>query len=305
MLNSLSLIIVSIGIALGSLVPNFSVSTNPIPKAITNQIQSLQTTIGNILARLNLLPRNYNANANTVEPDTTAENTKTVTDRTVLNAANILYFINKERTGRGLHALKTDSKLTKSARAKSADMITYNYFAHQSPLDQKKDFAYFIDQQSYIFIRISENLAMGEFSSAQEVVDAWMKSPAHAANILFADYRDTGISVQQKPNPRGGYDTIIVQHFGLKKNTCPSISQEITAALQTIQSDAVTAKQKADDLKKQIDAQQTKLSSDDLDNLIGIYNTTIRSYNALAQKFTAITDQYNKEAEIYNNCIMQ
>jgi uncharacterized protein YkwD len=307
MLNTLTLIIVTIGITIGSLVPNFSAGKNLSPGVISSELSSLQKTVATLLGKLDGIIRSKN-NLVTSQADAESEtviDTTTTDDRIALNAKNITYFVNKERTQRGLKALKTNSKLIQSARTKAADMIVYNYFAHASPVDSKKDFSYFIDKQSYVFIRVSENLAMGEFTSADDVVNAWMKSPGHAANILFPDYRDTGVSVQVKPNPKGGSDIIIVQHFGVPKNTCPSISDEITTSLQSIESQAKSAKEKADELKARIDKEQTKLSENDLDELIGMYNTTIRSYNSLVGKFTMITEQYNKAAETYNNCILK
>lgn len=307
MLNTLTLIIVTIGITIGSLVPNFSAGKNLSPGVISSELSSLQKTVATLLGKLDGIIR-LKANPNPPQADPEAEANTDITttdDRTALNAKNITYFINIERTKRGLKALKTNSKLTQSARAKAADMIIYNYFAHESPGDNQKTISYFIDKQSYDFIRASENLAKGEFSTADEVVTAWMKSPDHAANILFPDYRDTGVSVQIKTNKNGESDIFIVQHFGIPKNTCPSISAEIIQSLQSIQSQAVETKQKADVLKKQIDNDQTKLSENDLDELIGVYNTTIRLYNSLAEKFTLITAEYNKAAEIYNNCILK
>jgi len=307
MMNLITLFIVGVGITIGTLVPSFSPETNSISDNITGELNSFQKSTAALLGKLEFISKLTNNTNTTTEIETEAATPeiKTPTDRTLLNAANITYWVNKERTNRGLKALKTNSKLTQSARAKAADMITYNYFAHESPIDSKKDFSYFIDKQSYVFIRVSENLAMGEFTTADEVVDAWMKSPAHAANILLPDYRDTGVSIQIKPNKKGGSDIIIVQHFGIAKNTCPSISDEITSSLKSIESQAKSAKDKAEELKARIDKEQTKLSENDLDELIGMYNTTIRSYNSLVGKFTMITEQYNKAAETYNNCILK
>lgn len=223
-------------------------------------------------------------------------------DRTVLTTTNILYFTNLERTKRGLRPIKWNAKLTRSANAKSRDMFINQYFAHKSPIDPKKDFAYFIDNELYEFVRVSENLAMGEFSTSQEVVNAWMQSPTHRENILFPDYEHIGVSVQSG-TMKGQPLAMIVQHFGISRKACPPISQTTQETLQTIESQAQAFKQTAAQLDKKINDPSLKLSEKELDDLIATYNVTIRNYNALAIEFKQLSDTYNKAVALYDSCI--
>ncbi|TQR20760.1 hypothetical protein FG384_06260 [Psychrobacillus vulpis] len=99
---------------------------------------------------------------------------------------------NKERTNAGLKPLQIDAKLTQSAQAKSQDMKNKNYFSHTSPtygspFDQMKSFG--VSYKS-----AAENIAMGQRSAA-EVVDAWMKSPGHRANIMNPSYTHIGVGL--------------------------------------------------------------------------------------------------------------
>ena len=228
--------------------------------------------------------------------------TKTPVDRTVINPDNIIYFTNIERKKLGLAPLSWSAKLTRSARAKSQDMFANQYFAHKSPVDPDKDFGYFIQKQSYDFARVSENLAMGGFDSAQQVVDSWMKSPGHRANIVFSGYRDIGVSAQTGMM-NGQQVVIIVQHFGLTKNTCPIISSTAEENLKTIQAQAEAFKANVQDLGKQINDENSHLTNDEMDNLVLLYNTAIRDYNDIAAKFTTMVNEYNQAVQDYDNCI--
>ena len=89
--------------------------------------------------------------------------------------------VNQIRTSRGLNALTLDEKLSSVARAKAVDMATNHYFDHNSPtygspFDMMK-------QYGISYRAAGENIAMG-YSTAQSVVDGWMNSEGHRANIL-------------------------------------------------------------------------------------------------------------------------
>lgn len=109
----------------------------------------------------------------------------------------VIRLINKERTNRGLQALKTNWELSRVARYKSQDMINKNYFSHTSPTYGSP----FTMMQSFglKFSAAAENIAYGQ-RSAQEVVNAWMNSPGHRANILSASYTHTGVGCAKKAN---------------------------------------------------------------------------------------------------------
>lgn len=110
---------------------------------------------------------------------------------------------NKERTSRGLQALKTDVSLNKTAFIKSADMQKKDYFDHHSPtygtpFDLMK-------KHGITYKAAGENIALG-YPRPESVVDAWMKSKDHRVNILSKDYTHIGVGYEAK----GNYWT---QHF--------------------------------------------------------------------------------------------
>lgn len=104
---------------------------------------------------------------------------------------------NEERVKNGLAPFKMDKALSDVAREKSNDMKQKGYFDHQSPtygspFDMMKQFG--ITYQS-----AGENIAMGQ-RSPEEVVQAWMNSPGHRANILNGSFTHLGVGYIENGN---------------------------------------------------------------------------------------------------------
>lgn len=102
----------------------------------------------------------------------------------------VVRLVNKERTSRGLKALTQNWELSRVARYKSQDMKDNRYFAHNSPTygspgKMIRDFG--ISYRSY-----GENIAHG-YRTPQAVVDGWMNSSGHRANILNASFTQIGV----------------------------------------------------------------------------------------------------------------
>jgi uncharacterized YkwD family protein len=102
----------------------------------------------------------------------------------------VVTLTNQERAKQGLPALQVDSALSKVAKAKSQDMYNANYFSHTSPtygspFDMMKQFG-------ISYRTAGENIAMGQ-KTPEEVVQAWMNSAGHRANILNKTYTHIGV----------------------------------------------------------------------------------------------------------------
>ncbi|MFJ8237455.1 SafA/ExsA family spore coat assembly protein [Ureibacillus sp. NPDC094379] len=102
----------------------------------------------------------------------------------------VIRLVNVERANAGLPALKSDWELARVAEHKSQDMADKNYFSHTSPtygspFNMMKNYG--INYRS-----AGENIAQGQRSAAQ-VVDAWMNSEGHRANILNKNYTHIGV----------------------------------------------------------------------------------------------------------------
>lgn len=118
---------------------------------------------------------------------------------------------NTERLRANEPALVQDPSLAEAARMKAADMVARGYFAHTSP-DGKTPW-YWLRQVGYHFRYAGENLAVN-FVDSGDIVDAWMASPDHRANILNADFTQIGIGVA-KGTYEGRRAIFVVQFLGV------------------------------------------------------------------------------------------
>ncbi|MCA1029938.1 SafA/ExsA family spore coat assembly protein [Bacillus timonensis] len=106
----------------------------------------------------------------------------------------VIQLTNQERAKNGLPTLKADWQLSRVARYKSNDMRDKNYFSHTSPtygspFTMMKNFG-------ISYRTAAENIAAGQ-RTPQEVVNSWMNSPGHRANILKKDITHIGVGYSQ------------------------------------------------------------------------------------------------------------
>jgi uncharacterized protein YkwD len=134
------------------------------------------------------------------------------------NAADAtLCLLNEQRRAHGLRALRLDRKLGRAARGHAADMVRKHYFAHNSRngasfSSRIKRTGWTRSRRSYI---IGENIGWGggDFATPRAMVDAWMHSAGHRANILAREFRMIGIGIA-KGSPRGGTGATYATDFG-------------------------------------------------------------------------------------------
>lgn len=115
----------------------------------------------------------------------------------------VVRLTNAERQKKGLSPLQVDAGLSKVARLKSEDMRDKNYFSHQSPtygspFDMMQKF-------NIQFSQAGENIAAG-YPTPEKVVQGWMNSEGHRANILNPDFTHIGVGVA-KGGSYGEYET--------------------------------------------------------------------------------------------------
>ena len=123
---------------------------------------------------------------------------------------DLLLHTNQKRAEAGLPPLQLNAELSNAAAGKAQDMIVKNYWAHTSP-DGVTPWA-FIKGAGYEYIYAGENLARG-FTTAQDVVNAWMASPGHRENILSKNYNDIGFAITTG-SLSGDETVLVVQEFG-------------------------------------------------------------------------------------------
>ncbi|MFI2434969.1 CAP domain-containing protein [Streptomyces sp. NPDC018693] len=106
-------------------------------------------------------------------------------------AAEVLRLVNEERAKVGCGALAANSALTELAQNFSEDMAARGFFDHTDPDGNTPwDRA----EKAGISSLGGENIARGQ-ADAAAVMDAWMNSPGHRANILNCDFKTLGVGV--------------------------------------------------------------------------------------------------------------
>lgn len=135
---------------------------------------------------------------------------KTQIEAMALTPSNILSMVNQARIAASLPALQMNDRLSASARDKANDMLTNQYFSHNSPTGLSP--WYWIKRAGYRYLKSAENLAV-HYDSAEAVQEGWMASPNHRKNILNPEFEDVGIGLA-KGAFEGADTTFVVQHFG-------------------------------------------------------------------------------------------
>ena len=100
----------------------------------------------------------------------------------------LLSEMNRVRAAHGAPPLRVDRRLERAARAHSSDMLRRGYFSHGA-------FARRLVGFGARGPAVGENLAwgVGSGSSAQAIVNAWLASPRHRANLLRRGFRRVGL----------------------------------------------------------------------------------------------------------------
>ncbi|MBO7209031.1 MAG: SafA/ExsA family spore coat assembly protein [Clostridia bacterium] len=120
------------------------------------------------------------------------------TDSVVLNFENeVIRLTNEVRVNNGLKPLTANWELSRVARYKSTDMQQNNYFSHTSPVygtpfNMIKNFG-------ISYKGAAENIAKGQ-KTPKDVVNAWMTSSGHRANILNPSYTQIGVGYAKTGN---------------------------------------------------------------------------------------------------------
>jgi uncharacterized protein YkwD len=132
----------------------------------------------------------------------------------------VISLTNVERSHAGNGDVKENSLLDAAAQAKANDMAAKGYFSHVGP-DGKEPWAW-IAEAGYAYRYAGENLAV-RFENSSDVVNAWMASPSHRANIVKPVYKEIGVGVAQGMY-EGAPATFVVQYFGTELNPAETAS---------------------------------------------------------------------------------
>ena len=145
-----------------------------------------------------------------------------------ISDVEMLSQVNNVRAQNNLPPLTISSNLSNAASLKASHMFMNNYWAHFAP-DGTTPWS-FIRSSGYDYLDAGENLAKG-FTNSSDVVNAWMNSETHRANILSSKYKDIGFAIV--PGTLVGEETVlIVQMFGSRGSAVLSEQQNSLAVLE-------------------------------------------------------------------------
>lgn len=141
--------------------------------------------------------------------------------QTLLNATNT------QRSNFSRGSLALNNKLNSAAQAKADDMVSRNYWSHNTPDGQEP--WVFINGVNYDYQKAGENLAYG-FVSSSETINGWMNSPTHKENLLDSEFTEVGFGFANSDNfNNSGEETIVVAMYGKPYVLSASAQQELPA----------------------------------------------------------------------------
>ncbi|MEU2503286.1 CAP domain-containing protein [Streptomyces sp. NPDC007863] len=113
-------------------------------------------------------------------------------------ADQVLSLVNAERAKAGCGPLTANATLARAAQAHSDDMAARDFFDHTNP--DGADPGDRVTAAGYPWSTYGENIAMGQ-RTPEQVMEAWMNSPGHRANILNCDFKELGVGIHDDGGP--------------------------------------------------------------------------------------------------------
>lgn len=110
-------------------------------------------------------------------------------------ATEIVNLVNEERAKAGLSALTLDSNITAAANVRAKEIR--QSFSHTRP--DGSSFSTALKEQGVSYRGSGENIAWGQ-KSPEQVMNGWMNSDGHRANILNENYKSMGVGYYQDEN---------------------------------------------------------------------------------------------------------
>jgi len=103
--------------------------------------------------------------------------------------------VNAARKEEDASPLELDASVMQTSQGHADDMALRDYFSHTCP--EGKTFIDRLRKNGVRYRAAAENIAYGQ-KTAQEVLDAWLKSPGHRANLMNPRYRRLGLGLRDK-----------------------------------------------------------------------------------------------------------
>lgn len=216
-----------------------------------------------------------------------------------LTRPGVISWTNAERKTNGLPALAENALLDRAATLKLDDMFGEQYFNHVSPAGFGPD--HWVGGEGYKYIVIGENLALGNFENDKALVQAWMESPGHRANILNSRYQEIGVAVGRGIF-EGRSTWLAVQVFGLPLSSCPQPDENVKATIDANETQLAAWQTTLEAMRLEIESTRPKRGPDYQEKMEA-YNALVSQYNALLTETRRLIDTYNSEVKTFNVCV--
>jgi len=217
-----------------------------------------------------------------------------------LTRVGVIEWTNLQREKYGLPSLKESAKLNLSAELKVQDMFQNQYFGHESPSGE--GVADLAEKFTYKFLAIGENLALGNFQNDKALVDGWMDSSGHRANILSSSYQEIGVAVGAGIF-EGKTTWLAVQHFGLPLSACPQPNLSLKEKINENQKQILELQRELLALEAEIRITRPKRDKEYIQK-IEQYNALVSQYNSLVEETKILINKYNSQVNLFNQCVV-
>lgn len=221
----------------------------------------------------------------------------------VLTKSGVFTWTNVERIRVAeLPTLKPNYLLDQVAEARLNDMFKNQYFEHNSPAGESASTE--AKRVNYEYVLIGENIALGNFEGDKKLVEAWMMSPGHRANILNLKYTELGVAVGQDIFA-GRKQWIGVQIFSKPKSDCAAIDGNLESAINMNRSKIEALEAQAEAIKTELESSHPKTREE-----VSLYNEKVSSYNSLVAQINPLIEEtktmiknYNSQVSKFNLCV--
>jgi uncharacterized protein YkwD len=216
----------------------------------------------------------------------------------VLTVAGVIARTNSERVRLEASPLVESKALDASAKVKAEDILARQYFEHVAP--DGRSVSDLVADEEYAYIKIGENLALGNFADDADVVTAWMNSPGHKANIVDAQFTEIGVGIASGTY-KGRFVYVAVQHFGRPRSVCPLVETKLKLDVEAGQAKLADDAVRLQEQKAAIDRGQKEGKEER--EAIEAYNRGVDAYQAEYLRVEALRIEYNAEVNAFNTCV--
>lgn len=228
-------------------------------------------------------------------------------------AEEIVRYTNDFRSAHGLPPLTINDALNAAAQARALDMKTHGYFAHHNPGTGKGP-SEAIAEAAYAARASAENIAKGNWRSSQALVQGWIDSPGHRANILNPEMREIGVGLARDSGLAAGRPYYAVQLFGKPLSDCGELPgdldraaiQEVDSRLERLDARLRDRQRVLDDLQSRIDRSSNNVERN---QWIRLRNQHVTEFNQLVEEargvqgtLSAMIDAFNARVADFNAC---